>query len=65
MSTTAAAQLARLRIQFRDWHIVRTQCGTFIARHRITGELMTTRTLAELEELLNERASSPRRPAAG
>lgn len=52
MSTTAAAQLAGLRTQFREWDIIRTRCGTFIARHRTTGEQITAHTLAELENHL-------------
>jgi hypothetical protein len=55
MSTTAAAELARLRTRFRDWDIVRTQCGTLIARHRITNELVKAPTVAELEIRLIER----------
>ena len=54
MSTTAAAQLARLRTRFPDWDIIRTRSGTFIAHHRITGERVIAHTLAELETHLME-----------
>jgi hypothetical protein len=54
MSPTAAAQLARVRTQFLEWNIIRTRCGTFIARHRITGQQITAHTLAELENRLME-----------
>jgi hypothetical protein len=54
MSTTAAAELARLRIRFPDWDIIRTQCGTFIARHRITNERVSAPTVAALENRLTE-----------
>jgi hypothetical protein len=55
MSTTAAVQLARLGNRFRGWDIIRTRCGTFIARHRITDERVRAHTLAELENRLIER----------
>jgi hypothetical protein len=51
MSTTPAAQLARLRLQFPAWRIIRMQSGTFIASHRITGEVVSAHTLAQLETL--------------
>jgi hypothetical protein len=54
MSTMAAAELARLRTRFRDWDIIRTRCGIFIAGHRITGEHITAPTLAHLENRLLE-----------
>jgi hypothetical protein len=54
MSTTSAAQLARLRTQFPDWDIIRTRCGTFVAHHRITGERVMAHSLAELQTLLRE-----------
>jgi hypothetical protein len=54
MSTTAAAELARLRTRFSDWDIVRTQCGTLIARHLATGDRVTARTVTELEKRLIE-----------
>ena len=54
MTTTAATELARLRTRFRDWDIIRTRCGIFIARHPITGEHITAPTLADLENRLNE-----------
>jgi hypothetical protein len=54
LCTTAAAQLARLRTRFPEWDIIRTRCGTFLARHRITGERVIAHTLAELETHLME-----------
>jgi hypothetical protein len=54
MSTIAAAALARLRIRFRDWDIIRTRCGILIARHRITGERITAPALPDLENRLHE-----------
>lgn len=54
MSTTAAAQLAQLRIRFPDWTIIRTRCGIFIARDQITGQRVTAHTLTELENRLAE-----------
>lgn len=54
MSTTAAAQIARLRTRFRDWDIIRTRCGTLIAHHRITNERVNAPTAAELENRLIE-----------
>jgi hypothetical protein len=54
MSTTAAAELARLRIRFREWDIVRTRCGTLIARHLVTGERVSAPTVTELENRLRE-----------
>ncbi len=56
MNTSPAAQLARLRARFPQWCIVRTQSGTFIARQRITGEVVNAHTLAELETLLAQRS---------
>lgn len=48
MSTTPAAQLAWLRVQFPDWRIIRTECGTYIARHRLTGDrVQSSRELAD------------------
>jgi hypothetical protein len=41
MGTTAAAQLAQLRTRFPDWAIIRTRCGTFLARHQSTGQRVT------------------------
>jgi hypothetical protein len=57
MNTTAAAELAQLRTRFRDWEIIRTRCGTIIARHRISGEAVTAATLVDLEDRLNEWAT--------
>jgi hypothetical protein len=54
MSTTAAAELARLRSRFRDWDIVRTRCGTLIACHPVTGDRITAPTVTELENRLIE-----------
>ncbi|HEY5989032.1 MAG TPA: hypothetical protein VIV12_22035 [Streptosporangiaceae bacterium] len=47
MSTTSAAQLAWLRVQFPDWRTIRTECGTYIARHRLTGDRVQSRELAD------------------
>ena len=54
MSTTSAAQLARLRTQFRERDIIRTRGGTFIPRYRVTGDRVVAHTLAELESRLME-----------
>ena len=57
MSTTAAAQLAKLRTQFPEWMVIRTRCGIFIARHQSTGQRVTAHTLTELENRLTGRGT--------
>ena len=54
MSTTPAAELARLRVQFPDWRIVRSRAGAFLACHRVTGARLSGRTVADLETQLRE-----------
>lgn len=58
MSTTAAVQLARLRVQFPGWRIIRTRCGTLIACNRATGRHISAHGLAQLEASLLERAGT-------
>jgi hypothetical protein len=54
MSASAAAQLASLRTRFPDWQIIRTRCGTLIARHQLTRVLVQAGQLSRLESLLRE-----------
>jgi hypothetical protein len=54
MSTTPATQLARLRVRFPDWRIIRTRAGVFIARHRVTGAHLQGRSAEDLEIQLLE-----------
>jgi hypothetical protein len=54
MSAPAAVQLARFRTRFPDWQIIRTRCGTFIARHQRTRVLVQAGQLSGLESLLRE-----------
>ena len=51
MSTTPAAQLARLRVQFPAWQFARTDGGV-VAAHRITGTRLYGRTATDLETQL-------------
>lgn len=64
MSTAQAAQLARLRVQFPDWRIIRTRCGTFIARHHYTGGRVQARDLADLQTLLLVQSPGQSAPGA-
>jgi hypothetical protein len=54
MTTADAAYLARLRARFPEWHIIRTQCGTFVAHHPATNEWARGQTAAELDNYLIE-----------
>jgi hypothetical protein len=51
MSTTPAAQLARLKVTYREWLLSRTADG-FTAVERKTGRKITADTVTELENQL-------------
>jgi hypothetical protein len=51
VSTTPAAQLARLKVTYQSWLITRTPEG-FTATERSTGRTITADTVAQLETAL-------------
>jgi hypothetical protein len=60
MGRTPAAELARIKVTYRDWRIARQDKG-FAARHRDSGRVLRSRSIAELEILL----SAARHPHPG
>jgi hypothetical protein len=48
MSTTPAAELARLKVAYQKWWLARTTDG-FAAVERVTGRRITAATTARLE----------------
>jgi hypothetical protein len=62
MGKTPAAELARIKVTYRDWRIARQDKG-FAARHRNDGRVLRSRSIADLEIMLF--AASHPHPGSG